>query len=358
MEIRVELTQNPKPKPAPGEKLGFGRIFSDHMFLMSYKTGKGWYDPRVVPYGDLALSPAAMCLHYGQTVFEGMKAYYDGEKGAIRLFRPDENFARLNCSNRRLVIPQIDEELCVRGVKKLVEVDKDWVPRQEGTSLYIRPFIIATDPVLGVRPGDEYLFIVITSPSGAYYESGLEPVKIYVEGQYVRAVRGGTGMAKTGGNYAASLIAQDEAHKQQYSQVLWLDGVEQKYIEEVGAMNVFFVLDGEVVTPELQGSILSGITRKSSVQLLKDWGIRVSERRISIEELDKANDEGRVLEAFGTGTAAVISPIRELKWGDKRMVFGGGKIGQLTQRLYDALTGIQYGRLPDPHGWSVVVCDA
>lgn len=355
MEIRIELTKTPKEKPVPGQKLGFGRLFSDHMFIMNYKTGKGWYDPRIVPYGDLSLSPAALCLHYGQTVFEGMKAYY-GEKGDILLFRPDENFSRLNSSNRRLAIPQIDEELCIRGVKELVEIDKDWVPREDGASLYIRPFIISTDPVLGVHPGDEYLFIIITSPSGAYYESGLEPVKIYVESKYVRAVRGGTGMAKTGGNYAASLLAQDEAHQQNYSQVLWLDGVEQKYIEEVGAMNVFFVLDGEVVTPELHGSILPGITRKSSIQLLKDWGLKVSERRITIEELDEANDRGRVLEAFGTGTAAVISPIGELKWGEKQMVFNGGKIGSLTQRLYDTLTGIQYGRLPDPHGWSVTVC--
>ncbi|MCI9194263.1 MAG: branched-chain amino acid aminotransferase [Angelakisella sp.] len=356
MKIRVGLTKTPKAKPAPGQKLGFGRIFSDHMFVMNYKTGKGWYDPRIVPYGELSLSPAAMCLHYGQTVFEGMKAYY-GEKGEIRLFRPDQNFARLNNSNRRLTIPHIDEELCLEGLKKLIQVDKDWVPHDQGSSLYIRPFIIATDPMLGVRPGDEYLFLIITSPSGAYYESGLAPVKIYVESNYVRAVRGGTGMAKTGGNYAASLIAQDEAHKQNYSQVLWLDGVEQRYIEEVGAMNVFFVLDGEVVTPELHGSILPGITRSSSIQLLRDWGLNVSERRISIEELDKANDEGRVLEAFGTGTAAVISPIGELRWGEKKMIFHGGSIGQLTQRLYDTLTGIQYGRLPDPHGWSVVVTE-
>jgi len=356
MEIRVELTKEPRAKPAPGQKLGFGQIFSDHMFIMNYQTGKGWYDPRIVPYGDLVLSPAAMCLHYGQTVFEGMKAYY-GDKGEIRLFRPDENFARLNNSNRRLAIPPVDEELCIEGLKKLVEIDKDWVPREDGTSLYIRPFIIAVDPFLGVRPGDEYLFIIIASPSGAYYESGLEPVKIYVESQYVRAVRGGTGMAKTGGNYAASLIAQDEAHKQHYSQVLWLDGVEQKYIEEVGAMNVFFVLDGEVVTPELHGSILPGITRKSSIQLLQDWGVTVNERRITIEELDRANDQGRVLEAFGTGTAAVISPIGELKWGDKHMIFNENRIGKLTQRLYDTLTGIQYGRLPDPHGWSVVVTE-
>lgn len=357
MEIRVELTKTPKAKPVPGEKLPFGKQFSDHMFLMNYETGKGWHDPRVVPYGDLALSPAAMCLHYGQTVFEGMKAYY-GKNGDILLFRPQENFARLNASNQRLVIPPIDEEVCLAGVKKLVEVDKDWVPHDEGTSLYIRPFIIAVDPVLGVHPGDEYLFLIITSPSGAYYESGLEPVKIYVEDRYVRAVRGGTGMAKTGGNYAASLIAQDEAHRQNYSQVLWLDGVEQRYIEEVGAMNVFFVLEGEVVTPELHGSILPGITRKSSIQLLRDWGIKVSERRITIQELAEANDQGRVLEAFGTGTAAVISPIGELKWEEKRMIFNQGKIGALTQRLYDTLTGIQYGSLEDPHDWSVFVCKA
>ncbi len=358
MDITIQRTAAPKEKPAPGTPLGFGKVFTDHMFIMNYKTGQGWHNPRVVPFGDICLSPAAMCFHYGQTVFEGMKAYL-GADGDILLFRPDENFKRLNVSNRRICIPAVDEDFCVQAVKTLVEVDKDWLPRDPGTCFYIRPFIIATDPALGVRPGDEYLLIILLSPSGAYYSSGLDPVKIYVEDSYVRAVRGGTGMAKTGGNYAASLVAQDEAHRQGYSQVLWLDGVEQKYVEEVGAMNVFFVLDGEVVTPALEGSgILAGITRGSCIQLLRSWGVKVSERKLAIEELADAYAGGRLLEAFGTGTAAVISPIGELKWEDHVMQIGGGAIGELTQRLYDAITDIQYGRAQGPQGWSVRVCKA
>lgn len=358
MELTIQRTATPKAKPAPGEALGFGRVFTDHMFVMNYRTGRGWYDPRVVPYQDISLSPAALCLHYGQTIFEGMKAYY-GQDGQVRLFRPQENFKRMNVSAHRICIPTLPEELGVDAVKALVEVDKDWLPRDPGTCLYIRPFIIATDGMLGVRAGDEYLFIVIMSPSGAYYASGLAPVKIYVEDSYVRAVRGGTGLAKTGGNYAASLIAQDEAHRQGYAQVLWLDGVEQKYIEEVGAMNVFFVLEGEVVTPALEDSgILAGITRKSCIETLRSWGLTVSERKLSIQELADAYAQGRLKEAFGTGTAAVISPIGTLRWNDAVMELGGGSIGPLTQKLYDTITGIQYGTVQGPQGWSVPVCPA
>lgn len=358
MEIRIEKTTAPKAKPAADAQMGFGQIFTDHMFIMDYETGKGWYDPRIVPYGPLDLMPSAMCLHYGQTVFEGMKAYRS-EEGEILLFRPDENFKRLNVSNQRLCIPPVDEEFCVEAVKKLVELEKDWVPSAPGTSLYIRPFIIATDPVLGVHPANHYYLIIILSPSGAYYASGLAPVRIYVEDNYVRAVRGGTGMAKTGGNYAASLAAQDEAHKSGYSQVLWLDGVERKYVEEVGAMNVFFVFEDEIVTPTTAcGSILSGITRKSALQLLQSWGLNACERRISIQEIVDRYEKGEVLEMFGTGTAAVISPVGELKWEDHIMIFNDGKIGGLTQKLYDTMTGIQLRRLPDPFGWSVKVCDA
>ncbi len=354
-EIKITRNPNPKDKPTDESKLGFGKLFSDHMFMMDYKTGEGWHNARIVPYGPISLSPASSCLHYGQTVFEGMKAYY-GVDGEIRLFRPDENFKRLNASNERLCIPAIDEELCVEAVKKLVELDKDWVPRKEGTSLYIRPFIIGNDDFLGVKAADEYYFIIIVSPSGAYYASGLAPVRIYVENEYVRAVRGGTGAAKTGGNYASSLLAQDQAHEQGYSQVLWLDGVERKYIEEVGAMNVFFVVDGEVITPMLGGSILPGITRKSSIELLKSWGIPVTERLITAQELADAYDAGKLEEAFGTGTAAVVSPVGELKWGDKVMSIGNGKIGAITQRLYDAMTGIQYGKLEDVNNWTIKVC--
>ena len=264
LDIKIELTKTPKAKPGDESKLGFGHIFTDHMFIMEYDTGMGWHDARIVPYQEIPLSPAAMCLHYGQTVFEGLKAYRTDE-GKIQLFRPEENFKRLNVSNERLVIPEVDVDFCVEALKKLVEVEAVCVPHSEGVSLYIRPFIVAADPFLGVRPGDKYLFMIILSPSGAYYATGLNPVKIYVEEKYVRAVKGGMGFAKTGGNYAASLIGQDEAHKQDYAQVLWLDGIDGKYIDEVGAMNIFFVIGDEVITPELVGSILPGITRKSVI---------------------------------------------------------------------------------------------
>ena len=353
-EIRVELTKHPKAKPADQSRLGFGQYFTDHMFLMDYDKGQGWHDARIVPYAPLSIDPAAMILHYGQEVFEGLKAYH-AKDGRTLLFRPQENFKRLNNSNERLCIPPIDEEFMLKALVKLIETDKSWIPTLPGTSLYVRPFIIAIDPHLGVHPAGHYYMIIILSPVGAYYPEGLNPVKIYVETKYVRAVRGGIGYAKTGGNYAASLKAQDEAESQKYTQVLWLDGVERKYIEEVGTMNVFFKIDGEIVTPMLQGSILPGITRKSSIELLKSWGIPVTERRLSVDELAKAYDEGKLEEAFGTGTAAVISPIGELKWGDKHMEINGGKIGPLSQRLYDTLTGIQWGDTPDPFGWSYEV---
>ena len=353
-QIKVELTKNPKQKPGDESKLGFGTIFTDHMFLMNYDLGEGWHDPRIVPYAPLSLDPAAMCLHYGQSVFEGMKAYRTADN-RILLFRPDKNMARLNVSNERLCIPLIDEEFAKQAIEKLVSVEKDWVPSTPGTSLYIRPFIIGVDPHVGVHPAHHLLFLVICSPVGAYYPEGLNPVKIYVETNYVRAVRGGMGFTKTAGNYAASLKAQDEAEKQDYTQVLWLDGVERKYIEEVGTMNVFFKIDDEIVTPGLQGSILSGITRMSSIEILKAWGMKVSERKISIDELAKAADEGRLKEAFGTGTAAVISPIGHLKWGDDIMEINNGEIGPISQRLYDTLTGIQWGKIKDTMGWTVEV---
>ncbi len=354
MEIKIEKTKNPKVRPSDESKLGFGSYFTDHMFIMNYDKGEGWHDPRIVPYGPIELDPAAMCLHYGQEVFEGMKAYRC-QDGSVRLFRPDKNMARLNLSNDRLCIPPIDEEFAVEAVKELVRVDEDWIPTAEGTSLYIRPFIIAADAHLGVHPANHLLFMIILSPVGAYYPEGLDPVKIYVETNYVRAVKGGMGFTKTGGNYAASLKAQDEAEKVGYTQVLWLDGVERKYIEEVGTMNVFFVLDGEIVTPALQGSILGGITRMSCIEILKSWGLNVSERRLSIDELSKAYDDGKLLEAFGSGTAAVISPIGELKWGDKIMTINNGEIGEISQKLYDTLTGIQWGKIDGPEGWSVKI---
>ena len=355
MEIKVTLTDHPKAKPDQN-KLGFGRHFTDHMFLMDYTAGKGWHDPRIVPYGPITMDPCCACLHYAQEIFEGMKAYRTAE-GKIQLFRPQENFKRLNTSCERLVIPKIDEEFCLEALKKLIEVDKDWVPSAPGASLYIRPFIIARQEVLGVHPSVSYLYCVILSPSGDYYANGLAPVKIYVETKYVRAASfGGMGAFKTGGNYAASLIAQEEAEKQGYEQVLWLDGVERKYVEEVGSMNVFFKIDGEIVTPDLDGSILPGITRKSAIQLLEDWGMKVSERKLSIQELEQAARAGKLDEAWGTGTAAVISPIGELKCGDLVTVINQNQIGPVSQRLFDTLTGIQWGRLPDPHGWVVSCC--
>ncbi len=348
-EIKVTLTQNKKQKP-DASTLGFGKYFTDHMFIMDYYEGKGWVDPRIVPYAPLELDPSAMCLHYGQEVFEGMKAYRRADGGAA-LFRPEKNMARLNVSNERLCIPLIDEEFAVEAVRKLVEIDIDWIPEGENTALYIRPFIIAVDAMLGVHPAKHLMFIVIMSPVGSYYKEGINPVKIYVEQKYVRAVKGGMGFTKTAGNYSASLKAQDEAEKKGYTQVLWLDGIERKYIEEVGTMNVFFKINGEVITPSLEGSILSGITRMSCIEALRDKGYKVTERRLSIDEVVKAADEGILEEAFGTGTAAVISPIGELIVGDKKIVINDGKIGEVSSLLYNTIVGIQNGKVKDTYGW-------
>lgn len=354
LDIKIERTSTPKEKPTDETKLGFGHIFTDHMFIMNYDAGQGWHDARIVPYGNLSLSPASMCLHYGQEIFEGLKAYRTAD-GNVQLFRPDENFKRMNVSNERMVIPEINEEDMLFALKKLIEIEKDWVPHTEGASLYIRPFIIATDPYVGVKPADHYLFMIILSPSGAYYSTGLNPVKIYVEKKYVRAVRGGTGFAKTAANYAISLKGQEEAHEQDYEQVLWLDGVEQKYVEEVGSMNIFFVIDGEVITPQLTGSVLPGITRKSAIEICKSKGYKVTERRISIEEIAQAYDDGKLDEVFGTGTAAVISPVGHLKWGDKIMTINNNEIGSVSQMLYDTLTGIQWGTIEDTFNWIVKI---
>ncbi len=354
LNIRIEKTQQPKAKPAPGEKLGFGKIFTDHMFVMNYTQGQGWHDARIVPFQNISLSPAAMVYHYGQEMFEGLKAY-KGENGEAYLFRPDMNAKRTNASNDRLVIPQLPEEDFVQAVSAVVDVDRDWIPTEPGTSLYIRPFIIATDEFLGVAPSKTYLFMVILSPSGAYYESGLAPVGIWIEDEYVRAVRGGIGYAKTGGNYAASLIAQKKAHDAGYSQVLWLDGVDRKYIEEVGAMNIFFKIDGKVVTPSLNGSILPGITRNSVIELCKSWGYTVEERKISVEELLAAQKNGTLEEVFGTGTAAVISPVGKLRYMDDVMTIQDGQTGPLSLKLYETITGIQTGKIADDRGWRVKV---
>ena len=354
LDIKITKTTEPKQKPAAGQKLGFGKIFTDHMFVMNYTEGKGWHDPRIEPFHNISLSPAAMVYHYGQEMFEGLKAY-KGDGGKVFLFRPDMNAKRTNNTNDRLVIPQLPIEDFVQAVSAVVDVDRDWIPTEPGTSLYIRPFIIATDEFLGVAPSKTYLFMVILSPSGAYYESGLAPVGIWIEDEYVRAVRGGIGFAKTGGNYAASLIAQQKAHDAGYSQVLWLDGVERKYIEEVGAMNIFFKIAGKVVTPALSGSILPGITRDSTIQLCKSWGYEVEERKISAEELLQAQKNGTLEEVFGTGTAAVISPVGKLRYQDEVMTIANGETGPLSMKLYETITGIQTGKLPDTLGWRVQV---
>lgn len=352
LDIKVVKTENPKEKPTG--KLGFGKIFTDHMFVMDYTRGKGWHDARIVPYQDITLSPSSMVFHYGQEMFEGLKAY-KGEDGKAYLFRPDMNAKRANASNERLCIPQIPEEDFVQAIRELVKVDQDWIPTEPGTSLYVRPFVIATEPFLGVDVSETFMFIVILSPSGAYYEHGLEPVGIWIEDDYVRAVRGGMGFAKTGGNYAASLAAQVKAHDDGYSQVLWLDGVERKYIEEVGAMNIFFKIDGKIVTPMLNGSILPGITRNSVIQLCKDMGYEVEERKVSVDELLEAQKAGKLEEVFGSGTAAVISPVGKLRYKDDVMTIGDGTIGELSQKLYDTVTGIQLGKLEDKFGWRVEI---
>ncbi|MBQ2756878.1 MAG: branched-chain amino acid aminotransferase [Clostridia bacterium] len=352
--LNVKVTKTTTPKQKPQGPLGFGKIFTDHMFVMNYTEGMGWHDARVVPFSDISLSPACVVFHYGQEMFEGMKAYR-GEDGKTYLFRPEKNAQRANDSNRRLCIPEIPEDIFAEAVKAVVKVDEDWIPTADGTSLYIRPFVIATDAFLGVAPSKTYLFMVILSPSGAYYSEGLAPVGIWIEDDYVRAVKGGMGYAKTGGNYACSLAAQVKAHDAGFSQVLWLDGVERRYIEEVGAMNIFFKIDGVVVTPMLNGSILPGVTRNSVLQLLKSWGVPCEERRVSVDELLEAQKNGKLEEVFGTGTAAVISPVGKLRYKDDVMTIGDGGIGVLSQKIYDTITGIQTGKLDDPFGWRVTL---
>ena len=355
-EITITKTTNPNPKPADESKLGFGKIFTDHMFLMDYSVEEGWHDARIVPFGPIPLHPASTVLHYGAEIFEGMKAYR-AEDGTIRMFRPMENVRRLNQSAERLCLPTLDEEGCLDIFNTMVTLEKDWVPHSEGTSLYLRPFLFGNDPHLGVHAVKEAVFCLICSPVGAYYAEGLNPVKIAIESEDVRAVRGGTGYAKCGGNYAASLRAGKRAEEQGYTQVLWLDGVERKYIEEVGAMNVMFKIDGKIVTPALSGSILPGITRKSCLELMRNWGYDVQERQISVDELLEAASSGKLEEAWGTGTAAVVSPIGQLFYSGNTYQISGNQIGELTQKLYDELTGIQWGKKADSFGWSHVVCN-
>lgn len=347
IDVRRAATTKPKPRDS---ELRFGTVFTDHMALMPYDEGRGWGEARIEPYGPITLDPAAAVFHYAQAIFDGAKAFR-GEDGAIRLFRPQKHVERMLNSAARLCIPAFDPDRVLEMLLALVELEQDWVPRSPGTALYIRPVIIATEPFLGVRPARSYLLYIILSPVGSYYAEGMNPLRILVSDRYVRAVEGGVGEAKTAGNYAASLLAGEEAHRAGYAQVLWLDGVQRRYIDEVGTMNIMVRIDDEVITPPLSGTILPGVTRDSALTLLRDWGVRVSERPIGVDEVLEASRSGRLQEVWGTGTAAVISPVGELGYKGDSIVVNGNRIGELTQRLYDAITGIQYVRLPDPHGW-------
>ena len=346
---RVLAAEKRRFPPTDETRLGFGDIFSDHMFKWDFYEGR-WHDPRIEPYGDLSLSPAAMGLHYGQLIFEGLKCYRHPD-GQLALFRPRDNFARFANSARRLCIPDFDQELALAALKELVWEDQNWVPHSPGATLYIRPFMVATEPHLGVRPARDYLFMIITGPVGAYYSEGFAPIKIYVEPEFSRAAPGGLGSVKAAANYAASLYAAEEAHKRGFSQLLWLDPCQHKYIEEVGSMNMFFVIDDEIVTSPLAGTVLPGITRDSVMTLARDWGLAVTERALSIDEIIEAGRAHRLKEAFGAGTAAVISPVGRLQYKGHDIIVGDEGIGPLTQRVYDELIGIQYGTRPDPHHW-------
>ncbi len=351
--IRITRAATKKPKPRDSE-LGFGTVFTDHMFLADFQEEKGWYDPRIEPYGPLSLDPATAVFHYAQAIFDGLKAFR-GVDGRVRLFRPHKHIKRLNNSAKRMCIPPLDPDLALRSLVDLVGLERDWVPSSVGTALYVRPAIIATEPFLGVRPARSYVYFVILSPVGTYYPEGMNPVKILVVDKYVRAVEGGVGAAKTGGNYAASLLAAEEAHAAGFTQVLWLDGVHRRYVEEVGTMNIMFRLGQEVVTAPLAGTILPGVTRDSALTLLREWELSVSERQIGIDEVIAAARNGTLREAWGTGTAAVISPVGELAYRGERILINGGRIGDLTQRLYKAIVDIQYARAPDTRGWTLEV---
>jgi branched-chain amino acid aminotransferase len=338
-----------RTKPHPDE-MGFGIFYSDHMFLMEWDEGKGWHSPRIEPYHVLTLDPAAMVLHYAQAAFEGFKAY-PTKDGRILLFRPELNLARMNESMKRICVPTIDEAFVLSAVKKLVSIDRDWIPTGRGQSLYIRPTVIATEPHIGVRPSKHYLFYVITSPVGAYYKEGFSPVKILVEENYVRSAVGGLGGAKAAANYAASLLAAEEAHRRGWTQVLWLDAAKRAFVEEVGTMNIFFMIDGAMVTPELTGSLLPGITRRSVLELADHWGMKTEQRPVAIDELTQAAEDGRLTEMFGSGTAAIISPVSEFCYKDVPYTLSGPQPGPVSVDLFETLLAIQYGEQKDPFGW-------
>lgn len=353
MEITIKKADKLKEHPEDSA-LGFGTVFTDHMFNMDYNHEKGWHNPRIEPYGPIAMDPSTTVLHYAQAIFEGLKAYRT-DSGEIQLFRPKDNIRRFNKSGHMLCIPELDEEFVLKALFELLNIEKDWVPAEQGTSLYIRPTIIATDPYLGLRTSHTYRFFIILSPVGAYYPEGFDPVKMWVTTDYVRAVRGGVGQAKTAGNYAASLYATHLANKDGYTQVMWLDGVDLEYVEEVGSMNIFFMIGDELITPELNRSILPGITRDSVIQLAQSWGVKVAERRVSIHEIYEAHEKGELKEVFGSGTAAVISPVGMIKFGGKEITVGDGCVGPFAAKLFDELMDIQYGRADDPFSWIMPV---
>ncbi|MDD6193301.1 MAG: branched-chain amino acid aminotransferase [Lachnospiraceae bacterium] len=353
MDIRFEKRENLKAKPDQ-KNLGFGNYITDYMFICDWSKDEGWHDARIVPEGPIEMEPACMVLHYAQETFEGLKAYRR-EDGKIQLFRPDMNAKRMIRSNERICMPAFPVEDFVDAVKAIVEVERDWVPSEPNTSLYIRPYMFATESALGVHMASSYKFMIICSPVGAYYASGLDPVKIMVEDEYVRAVAGGTGFTKCGGNYAGSIAGQMKAEKLGYEQVLWLDGNERKYVEEVGSMNIMFKIDGEIWTAPIEGTVLPGVTRDSMLHILRDWGYTVREERLSIDDLMRYGHEGKLEEVFGTGTAAVVSPVGELRYKDDVVVINDNKTGELTQKLYDTLTGIQWGRIADDYNWTVQV---
>ena len=353
MDIRFEKREHLQEKPDQ-KNLGFGKHFTDYMFVMDWDKEQGWHDAAIVPYGGIPMDPATMVLHYAQETFEGMKAYRTAE-GKIQLFRPEMNARRMIKSNERLCMPGVPEEMFVEAVKALVKAQEDWVPSEPGTSLYIRPFMFATEASLGVHMAKSYKFVIITTPVGAYYAEGINPVKILVEDELVRAVKGGTGFTKCGGNYAGSILGQVKAEKLGYAQVLWLDGEHRKYVEEVGTMNIMFKIDGKVYTAATVGTVLPGVTRRSCIELLKDWGYEVVEGKIAIADIMAAAREGKLEEVFGTGTAAVVSPVKELVWKGEHAFIGDGKIGPVTQKLYDTMTGMQWGKIPDTKGWIVPV---
>jgi branched-chain amino acid aminotransferase len=351
MDLQIQPLEKLKPRIDDEAKLAFGRQFTDRMFVMDYDAGQGWYDARIQPYQPFMLDPAAMVLHYAQEIFEGLKAFRRPDD-RIALFRPIDNVRRFNHGARRMCMPEVDEAFMLNAIKELVRLENGWVPHSEGTSLYIRPTMIASEPMLGVRPADQYLCYVILSPVGAYYKGGLAPVKIWISDHYVRAADGGTGEVKTGGNYAASLYAAREAAEQGYDQVLWLDAKEKKYVEEVGSMNICFLYDGKLVTSPLAGTILDGITRRSILTLAEEMGLELEQRAMTVDEIFAGIESGRLTEAFGTGTAVVVSPIGQFTYQGKTVVLGDGQTtGEVTRKLYDTLTGIQYGRLEDKYGW-------